>query len=472
MGEEFRDTKLSSWQTGRIEAFLDSGSGSRHLLKPYLALVALRVGGENVVISARLTFASPTAVLVKKNFESASVTARAWAIPDIAAAELLVSEFASGSVKFGGEQFSFPSADASEINVEVEPFHQGAGTQTRLCVLTMRGRPTGGLVDNQKLDWELKAASPPYLSFQELLLDYGVPVPQGFGIFETFQALPIVVDNQRSRLHGSTASISLKVERGIDPGDVQLGVVAIKTGETAYRQNIPGTSLNWEDDGQFSVGSIQCDVPAGRAIQAIASLRGTAFHYWWVLDPLQIPNTRKAVYEVVDSDLSILRDFMIASGSKGSARDLESAVAWLLWMLGFSVAHLGTSTKTQDAVDILATTPSGNFALVECTTGVISTDKKVANLLSRKAIVLERLSRASQNQIRVLPVIVTSKGREEVAQEIGPAQERGVLVLTRDDLVEMLNRTDMLPDADQLYNDAENQLSGLGETQPPLPGVQ
>jgi hypothetical protein len=163
---------------------------------------------------------------------------------------------------------------------------------------------------------------------------------------------------------------------------------------------------------------------------------------------------------------------MIASGSKGSARDLESAVAWLLWMLGFSVAHLGTSTKTQDAVDILATTPSGNFALVECTTGVISTDKKVANLLSRKAIVLERLSRASQNQIRVLPVIVTSKGREEVAQEIGPAQERGVLVLTRDDLVEMLNRTDMLPDADQLYNDAENQLSGLGETQPPLPGVQ
>jgi hypothetical protein len=471
MKEEAGDRRLNPHQTARIAAFLDSGSGYRHLLKPYLALVALRADDTNVVIAARLTFASPTVLLIEKTFESRTVMARAFPLPDVVTAELLISDFALGAVEFGGEHFSFPSEDGSEMRIEVEPFHQGAGAQTRLSVLTMRGQTTAGLLDSQRLDWEVKAASPPYLSFQELLLDYGVPVPQGFGTFETFQTLPIVVDNQRSRLHGNIASISLKVEHGIEPSDIQLGVIAIKTGETAHRQNIRGSSLHWQDDGQFSVGTIECEVPSGRTIQAIASLRGTAFHYWWVVDPLQIPNTRKSVYEVVDADLSILRDFMVASGPKGSARDLESAVAWLLWMLGFSVAHLGANTRTQDAVDILATTPSGNFALVECTTGVISTDKKVANLLSRKAVVLERLARASQNQVRVLPVIVTSKGREEVAQEIGPAQQRGVFVLTRNDLVDMLNRTDMLPDADQLYIEAERQLSGSVETQPTLPGV-
>jgi hypothetical protein len=472
MDEEAPDTRLGHWQTARIQAFVDLGSGFRHLLKPYLALVALRAADQNVIVSARLTFSSPTAPLIEKGFESHSVRARAFPLPSLAAAEVVISEFASGLVRVGDERFSFPSEDGSQIKIDVEPFHQGAGAQTRLPVLTMHGRTTTGLLDNQRLDWEVKAASPPYLSFQELLLDYGVPVPQGFGTFETFHALPIIVDNARSRLNGNIASIALKVERGIEPTDVQLGVIAIKTGEAAHRQTIPGGSLKWEDDGQFSVGTVECEVPAGRTIQAIASLRGTAFHYWWIVDPLQIPNTRKAVYQVVDSDFAILRDFMVAGGPKGSARDLEAAVAWLLWILGFSVAHLGANTRTQDAVDILATTPNGHFALVECTTGVISTDKKVANLLSRRAVVLERLARASQNQVRVLPVIVTSKSREEVAQEIGPTQQRGVLALTRDDLVEMLNRTDMLPDADQLYVEAERQLAGSVETQPTLPGVQ
>lgn len=470
MDEDSAGKEPNPWQTASIRSFLDCGSAFRHLLKPHLALAALRAGDTNVVISARLTFASPTAQLVERRFESPSMKVLAFPLKDIATAETLMSQFASGTVQVGGERFSFPSEDGSEIKVEVEPFHQGAGAQTRLSVLTMRGGTTRGMLDAQRIDWEVKAASPPYLSFQDLLLDYGVPVPQGFAIFEAFDSLPIVVD-QRSRLHGHIASISLKVERGIKPNDVQLGVIAIKTGEAAHRQNILGSSLQWEDEEQFSVGSVECEVPAGRTIQAIASLRGTAFHYWWIVDPLQIPNTRKAVYQVVDPDLAFLREFMVASGSKGSARDLESAVAWLLWMHGFSVAHLGTNTRTQDAVDILATTPAGNFALVECTTGVISTDKKVANLLSRKAVVLERLVRANQNQVHVLPVVVTSRGRDEVAQEIGPAQQRGVLVLTRDDLVDMLNRTDMLPDADQLYNEAERQLAGSVQTQPILPGV-
>jgi hypothetical protein len=182
-------------------------------------------------------------------------------------------------------------------------------------------------------------------------------------------------------------------------------------------------------------------------------------------------NPRKAVYEVVDPGLSRLND-LLGQAPKGAARDFESAVAWLLWLLGFSVAHLGSNRLTQDAVDILASTPGGHFALVECTTGVISTDKKVPNLLRRRALVVEKLKQSNHNVAHVLPVLVTSCGRDEVEQEIEPAEQRGVLVLARDDLLAMLDQTQFVGNADTLYSEVEERLAGAARAaQPGIPGI-
>jgi hypothetical protein len=89
------------WQADSIRRFLDSGVGFHHLLKPHLAMAALRAGDTNVIISARLTFASPTVQLVERRFESPSVKALAFPLKDVATAEALISQFASGSVQLG-----------------------------------------------------------------------------------------------------------------------------------------------------------------------------------------------------------------------------------------------------------------------------------------------------------------------------------------------------------------------------------
>lgn len=422
-----------------------------------------------MIVAARLIFASPTGTFVEKKFKSQSAIALAGRLPDLATAETVLSSFAIGRVAIGGEEFLFPSDDGGEVKFDFEPFRQGALQQSRLLALTGRGRTTVGLLDFESLDWEVKSASPPYLGFQELLLDFSAPIPQGNGLFESFYALPVAIDGDRSRLNGTTVSVCLKAERGIRPDDIQLGLIAIKTGEPADRQNIPGTELAWQDDGQFLIGSVEREVPAGRAVQAIASLQGSAFHFWWLVDPHHITNPRKGIFELIDPGLSQIRD-LLSKTPKGAARELESAVAWLFWMLGYSVAHLGAVKFTQDAVDLLVATPRGNFALVECTTGVISVDKKVPNLLRRRAQVLEMLARSSHNAVRVLPILVTSCTRAEVEQEIAPAQQRGVLVLTRTDLEEMVTQANLMFDADDLYQRAETQVTAA-EQAPELPGI-
>ena len=71
-----------------------------------------------------------------------------------------------------------------------------------------------------------------------------------------------------------------------------------------------------------------------------------------------------------------------AQGRGEEARDMESVVAWLLWMLGFSVAHLNTR-RTRDAADLLVTSPAGHFAVVECTTGLLKAENKLSLLHER-----------------------------------------------------------------------------------------
>jgi hypothetical protein len=67
-----------------------------------------------------------------------------------------------------------------------------------------------------------------------------------------------------------------------------------------------------------------------------------------------------------DPALETIKDIVGKALRKGQdARDLEAAIAWLLWMLGFSVAQLGATSRTQDAADLIATTPNGHFAVVE-----------------------------------------------------------------------------------------------------------
>jgi hypothetical protein len=95
-------------------------------------------------------------------------------------------------------------------------------------------------------------------------------------------------------------------------------------------------------------------------------------------DPDRVQNPRRAVYEAFDPKLENLKNILSNAQGRGEeARDLESAIAWLLWMLGFSVAHLNTR-KMREAPDLIAATPQGHFLIVECTTGLLKAENKLS----------------------------------------------------------------------------------------------
>jgi hypothetical protein len=231
--------------------------------------------------------------------------------------------------------------------------------------------------------------------------------------------------------------------------------------------------LNWDEQSEYNLGKVVIDVPNAAIVHSIVSCAGIAQHFWWLLDPSAAQNSRRAIYDGFDQNLTRFRDILQNAGTRGSdARDLEAVVAWLLWMHGFSVAHLGGTRMTQDAADLICITPSGQIAVVECTTRLLKADNKLSLLYGRAQTVRRSLDASNHHHLRVLPVLIASRTREDVKADLEQAEKLGILVLTREDLDQLIDRTAIAPNPDQLYLDAEQAVQVAQrkhQAQPSLP---
>src|SRR5262249_27073320 len=124
-----------------------------------------------------------------------------------------------------------------------------------------------------------------------------------------------------------------------------------------------------------------------------------------------------------------------------------------------SVAQLGSTSRTTDAADLIATTPSGHFGVIECTTGLLKAENKLAMLHQRAQAVRARLAASNSSFARVLPIIVTSRTVNEVTPDIEFAERLGILVMTRETLDQAIARTLTQPNPDQIYTEAEQAVS-------------
>lgn len=118
------------------------------------------------------------------------------------------------------------------------------------------------------------------------------------------------------------------------------------------------------------IGTCKLKIPEGAVLQCFALYEGFAQHQGWIADPKNHLNPcRVASLEEFDDKLGILRDYLFEEQKqRREARDFEFGVAWLMWMLGFSVAQAGGTPRTSDSPDIIGATPKGNVVVVECTT--------------------------------------------------------------------------------------------------------
>ena len=274
-----------------------------------------------------------------------------------------------------------------------------------------------------------------------------------------FIAFNVAAFDLSSTISGTKAKLGLRIARGATPEVAALGFRVVSQGKTTSRGLIGGNKFAWSETPDHRQGWAEIEVPAAAVIQGFASYAGIAQHQGWAIDPNAVQNPLRAAYETFDKGLVFLNEVLARETKSGStSRDLETVVGWILWMLGFGVANLGSTSRTQDAPDLLATVSAGHQMLVEVTTGLLGADKKLTNLHDRAQAVRRSLTASGNSQLRLLPVIVTSKTRAEIEPELEQAEKWGIYVVTRENFEALLFRTLFIPKPDQLFEETEKAI--------------
>ncbi|MFL9954187.1 hypothetical protein PQR65_12350 [Paraburkholderia nemoris] len=441
-----------------------------------LTFIAVRRGAYLETLAARLYLTSlfrdppkgwfQAGDLVAGQLElSGGVTAFAEAIKQIASPD-------GFPIPESGKLFLRPE-DNQNISVGLPDLlhSEGVDQGNRLAVLTMCGVRRDMLAQQPQTDWMLKAAAIPFDSLNELFLEYGLGAAPNTSTTLEVVALAAAEVSVLSNVKDGKATLGLWLAKNLDRSKARLGYRVIDKG-VVNRGSVEGDKLKWEEKSGDIVGQLSLEVPLGAVVHCIASYAGHAHNLRWFADPKTYQNARAAVLSSVDQTGKLLRGYLLPElPPRGKAADdFESALAWVLWTLGFAPVSFGMNAKTRDAFDILAASPRGDFIVVECTLGLLRAESKLSKLSAREASLRKMLATSGLQHLRVLPIIVTAMTKDEVKADLNAAAETGVLVLTREDL-EAVFDSDRLrfANADQLF---ERALQRLAESQtmqqPPL----
>lgn len=434
-------------------------SGYEH---PWFSFFAVRRGDSLHLLQGRLFLHIRLPNLPKYGFQSERFVAAAFLLEEVGlTTRVLIEKLIAGeliSTPFGN--LVLPGDDTGGVSTHILPFHPDVvGGGARTSVLVISGSKRQGYVQQPSADWELKSAEIPFDSLHELLNEFSLgPYKGDFSNVEVV-AIPIAEIDLNSAVQGEYAKPAIFLANALSPADCHVGYRILLHGQVIDRGTVNGSQMEWATGDYYKRGVCSVRIPSGAVLQCFAVYRGHAHHQGWVADPELSQNPNRAALEEFDEKLIVLRDYLFEEQKqRKDARDFEVGIAWLLWMLGFSVAHAGATSRTSDATDILATTPEGHMALVECTTGHIKADTKLAKLVERAQTVRRRLDASGNRHIRLLPVIVTTLSREEAKADLDKAEQLGVVVVTSEDVSAALGRSVLRQNADLIFSDAEKSL--------------
>lgn len=441
-----------------IEGFFQSIAAFENALVPSLSYLAFRRDGAWHLFRGRITYNFEGYKAEPLEVRTANILAGTKIIEGGAGeARKIVERLQAGSLVVGDDTLRFESQfGGGYASVHIPLLPEAMEKQFRMGLLQIRGSDQQGFQGHAPFDWELRAAATPYDGIGELLSALNMAhLPEQTSQFEALVFQIAAIDGA-STVDGTEARLGISLAPRLEHSKASIGYRIISGGDVT-RGSIAGSDLEWASEAGREIAWTELEVAPAAVLQAFACYDGVAYHHWWIQDPQNSQNPRRAVFARSDPGLATLGSFLRNQPLR-QARDLEFAVSWLLWLLGFSPAHLGANQKMSDAADILVSTPQGHFAVVECTTGVLKAGHKLSLLVERAEVVREALRLSNSQHCRVLAVIVTTKTRDEVRGELDDARKAGIVVITRDDLPSLIDRTLLLPNADQLFIEAQQSL--------------
>jgi len=444
--------------------YLDElGASYQHAIFSY---AALKKDEAHLLLSARLFLNVRPSIVPNTHFNSANIRAGCYLLSELSLTpKSFLASLLRGSIETPDGNLLFPY-EGDQYTVFHMPFHQeGINAQKRLSVLQLAGLRQLQFVRPTHLDWEVRSCEVPFDGLADLFSHYHLAAFNTDNIRVEIISSAVVEVDFSAKVDGTIARPALLLAHGLEREKSRLSYRVLQKGHVVKRGFMDGDKLDWTDREDSQVGVGEVEIPQAAHVHSIASYNGIAQHFGWIADRANAQNSRRAAYEATDPGLMQLQNMLQNLNEKvRNARDLELVVSWLLWMLGFNPIHLGTHSSTQDAADVVVVaTPAGHLILVECTTGILKT-QKLSLLYDRAQAVRAKLQSSGNQHLRAIAAIVTTKSKSDLGDaDIEFAEKQGILVITAADLDKALIQTSFFYDADQAFLRAEHTIKAAYE---------
>ena len=331
--------------------------------------------------------------------------------------------------RFAGPK-RLPALVASWLNQKYRPMSQG---QTK------------------HIDQELQLNEQPFDGFADLAL--ALNVPAGFddlnkrhlSEFVLIPPIDVVFDPKEtphSELKDGELSLVLKAQSSFAPEQLRLGIKAFRQKGVPERLTLKEGEVIRGTDGYLRATHklASSEVPL---VQVFVSVAGDLLGKWFIRDFGSSFNDRMLLHRALDT-----RD-QLKSSFFEKPDQFEDKILLLLTLVGLTALKYGAIQT--DAPDILAISSARHVFVVECTTGDINSRGKLQKLSDRTKQIREKLSGSTNPPIGILPVIFTSLPRSETVMHSDTAATFGIALVTRENIVDLLDRLDTQILPEQLY---------------------
>lgn len=356
----------------------------------------------------------------------------------------------------GMKSFDGRSGRNSAPNIYLDPAFPENDFQ-RIFIL----RLTGQYVQNPRtvhgIDWELRAATTPFVTFDDLSRE--ILLENMFGETPTIEFVAFqsaVILKSDCWMRNGRAFVAVRLAHGLNSEQFALGVIQSSSGPV-NRYSIEGSVFNWQRDELGVRGTFELDVGQHDTLQLFCNYNGFNYGREWLFDQSSSPNTRFVSFKAFDPTLERTRDNLFGPDNpKRRSEDFEVSVTWLFWLLGFNPIALDLSRGLPEAPDLLVSDERGNIVLIECAVGRIDEKQKLEKLAKRADAVRSELSKNGLGFVSVFAIVATRSTADHLATEIKTADELGIFIADGNRLKLLLEQADrpLLPSAylEQLRN--------------------
>lgn len=306
------------------------------------------------------------------------------------------------------------------------------------------------------LDDDLRQAKIPFDGYTDVVNWLGLPDFRNSSVRRSVTVMvnaPAQIAIGECRLSNNELKLAIDVQKSVDIDSVGVAIIGYPLAGVVSRKQVRDI-IDWsseEINGRFR-GSGTIKLPNIDTAFVALSIGKTYVQRHWFIDPARSRNTRYVVAQQFDQNLQKVQ----AKLNANDGRSFEKAVSALLFMSGFAPLL----PLEDDGPDVIAVTPGGQVALIECTLKTTDAMTKIGNLVSRREA-LRRTFEEGGSSIPLMAVLVCQSPRSQITASDEDLAKHDVLLLSKEDLDQHLLSIRNPTEPDVMYSRGRERLDAL-----------